>query len=108
MIGSNDSWTFEEMEMFAGVLTAIVTPFINGELDEESLRGLIEFQIAKGIDGIVPCGTTGESPTLSFDEYKRVVGITVAIARNRVPVVAGATTAPGPTRACPCRWRRPS
>ena len=44
--------------MFAGVLTAIVTPFINGELDEESLRGLIEFQIAKGIDGIVPCGTT--------------------------------------------------
>ena len=76
--------------MFAGVLTAIVTPFINGELDEESLRGLIEFQIAKGIDGIVPSGTTGESPTLSFDEYKRVVGITVEIARNRVPVVAGA------------------
>ena len=76
--------------MFAGVLTAIVTPFINGELDEESLRGLIEFQIAKGIDGIVPCGTTGESPTLSFDEYKRVVGITVEIARKRVPVVAGA------------------
>ena len=63
--------------MFTGVLTAIVTPFINGELDEESLRGLIEFQIAKGIDGIVPCGTTGESPTLSFDEYKRVVAITV-------------------------------
>ena len=76
--------------MFAGVLTAIVTPFFNGELDEESLRGLIEFQIAKGIDGIVPCGTTGESPTLSFDEYKRVVGITVEIARKRVPVVAGA------------------
>ena len=76
--------------MFTGVLTAIVTPFINGELDEESLRGIIEFQIAKGIDGIVPCGTTGESPTLSFDEYKRVVGITVEIARNRVPVVAGA------------------
>ena len=76
--------------MFAGVLTAIVTPFFNGELDEESLRGLIEFQIAKGIDGIVPCGTTGESPTLSFDEYKRVVGITVEVARKRVPVVAGA------------------
>ena len=76
--------------MFAGVLTAIVTPFINGELDEESLRGLIEFQIAKGIDGIVPCGTSGESPTLAFDEYKRVVGITVEIARQRVPVVAGA------------------
>ena len=76
--------------MFTGVLTAIVTPFSNGELDEKSLRGLIEFQIAKGIDGIVPCGTTGESPTLSFDEYKRVVGITVETARNRVPVVAGA------------------
>jgi 4-hydroxy-tetrahydrodipicolinate synthase len=90
LIGGNDSWTFEEMVMFAGVLTAIVTPFFNGELDEESLRGLIEFQIAKGIDGIVPCGTTGESPTLSFDEYKRVVGITVEIARKRVPVVAGA------------------
>ncbi len=48
--------------MFSGVFTAIVTPFINGGLNEESLRGLIEFQIEKGIDGIVPCGTTGESP----------------------------------------------
>ena len=76
--------------MFTGVFTAIVTPFINGELDEKSLRSLIEFQIAKGIDGLVPCGTTGESPTLSFDEYKRVVEITVEIARKRVPVVAGA------------------
>jgi len=76
--------------MFTGIFTAIVTPFINGELDEESLRDLIEFQIAKGIDGIVPCGTTGESPTLGFDEYKRVIGITVEIARKRVPVVAGA------------------
>ena len=76
--------------MFTGALTAIVTPFINGELDQESLRGLIEFQIAKGVDGIVPCGTTGESPTLSFEEYRRVVEITVEIASNRVPVVAGA------------------
>ncbi|MCP4356989.1 MAG: 4-hydroxy-tetrahydrodipicolinate synthase [Chloroflexi bacterium] len=76
--------------MFTGVYTAIVTPFINGELDEESLRGLIEFQITEGIDGIVPCGTTGESPTLSFDEYKRVVGITVEVTRKRIPVVAGA------------------
>ncbi|MCP4046227.1 MAG: 4-hydroxy-tetrahydrodipicolinate synthase, partial [Gammaproteobacteria bacterium] len=76
--------------MFSGVFTAIVTPFINGELDEESLRSLVEFQIEKGIDGIVPCGTTGESPTLSFDEYKRVVKITVEVARKRVPVVAGA------------------
>ncbi len=76
--------------MFTGAFTAVVTPFINGELDEESLRDLIEFQIAKGIDGIVPCGTTGESPTLAFDEYKRVVGITVEVVRKRVPVVAGA------------------
>jgi len=76
--------------MFTGVFTAIVTPFISGELDEESLRSLIEFQITKGIDGIVPCGTTGESPTLDFDEYKRVVGITVEVARKRIPVVAGA------------------
>ena len=76
--------------MFTGVYTAIVTPFINGEVDEESLRDLIEFQIAKGADGLVPCGTTGESPTLSYDEYKRVVQITVAVARKRLPVVAGA------------------
>lgn len=76
--------------MFTGVFTAIVTPFINGMVDEESLRGLIEFQIANGADGLVPCGTTGESPTLSYDEYRRVVGITVAVARKRIPVVAGA------------------
>jgi len=88
--GCNESWAFDELAMFSGVFTAIVTPVINSELDEESLRGLIEFQIAKGIDGIVPCGTTGESPTLGFDEYKRVVGITVETARKQVPVVAGA------------------
>jgi len=76
--------------MFKGVFTAIVTPFINGELDEESLGGLIEFQIAQGVDGLVPCGTSGESPTLTFDEYKRVLALTVEIARQRVPVIAGA------------------
>jgi 4-hydroxy-tetrahydrodipicolinate synthase len=76
--------------MFKGVFTAIVTPFIDGELDEESLRNLIEFQIAEGIDGIVPCGTTGESPTLGFDEYKRVVAITMETVGKRVPVIAGA------------------
>ena len=76
--------------MFTGVFTAMVTPFIRDEVDEESLRGLIEFQIAEGVAGLVPCGTTGESPVLSFDEYKRVVEITVAVAHKRVPVVAGA------------------
>ncbi|MBL0714704.1 MAG: 4-hydroxy-tetrahydrodipicolinate synthase, partial [Desulfosarcina sp.] len=76
--------------MFTGVFTAIVTPFHKGELDEESLRGLIEFQIENGVSGIVPCGTTGESPTLSHSEYIRVIDITVDAVRKRVPVIAGA------------------
>ena len=76
--------------MFKGVFTAIVTPFRNGELDEESLRSFIEFQIDNGVSGLVPCGTTGESPTLSHNEYLRVVKITVDTARKRVPVIAGA------------------
>jgi 4-hydroxy-tetrahydrodipicolinate synthase len=76
--------------MFKGVYTAIVTPFKNGELDEKSLRGLIEFQLENQVDGMVPCGTTGESPTLSVDEYKRVIQITVETVKGRVPVVAGA------------------
>ena len=76
--------------MFSGVYTAIVTPFKDGGLDEDSLRGLIEFQLESGVDGIVPCGTTGESPTLNTDEYRRVVSITVETVKGRVPVVAGA------------------
>lgn len=76
--------------MFSGVFTAIVTPFHNGELDEESLRNLIEFQLENGVNGIVPCGTTGESPTLSHAEFVRVIKITVATVRQRVPVIAGA------------------
>lgn len=78
--------------MFNGVFTAIVTPFHNGELDEESLRSFIEFQIENGISGLVPCGTTGESPTLSHAEYLQTVKITVDTVRQRVPVVAGAGT----------------
>ncbi len=76
--------------MFSGALVAIVTPFRNGEVDEETLRKLIEFHIENGTSGIVPCGTTGESPTLSHQEHKRVIEITVEQVNKRVPVVAGA------------------
>jgi 4-hydroxy-tetrahydrodipicolinate synthase len=75
--------------MFTGVLPAVVTPFKNGEVDEEGLRQLIEFQIENGVHGMVPCGTTGESATLSHEEHDRVVEITVDQVKGRVPVVAG-------------------
>ncbi|MCG6918752.1 MAG: 4-hydroxy-tetrahydrodipicolinate synthase [Deltaproteobacteria bacterium] len=75
--------------MFSGVLPAIVTPFKNGAMDEEGLRQLIEFQIENGVHGVVPCGTTGESATLSHEEHERVVEITVDQVKGRVPVVAG-------------------
>jgi 4-hydroxy-tetrahydrodipicolinate synthase len=67
----------------------MITPFRNGKLDEPRLREQIDYQIAGGIDGLVPVGTTGESPTLDFDEHKRVIRLTVEFARGRVPVVAG-------------------
>jgi 4-hydroxy-tetrahydrodipicolinate synthase len=75
--------------MFTGVLPAIVTPFKNGEVDEEGLRKLIEFHVDNGVHGIVPCGTTGESATLSHHEHERVVEITVDQVKGRVAVVAG-------------------
>jgi 4-hydroxy-tetrahydrodipicolinate synthase len=75
--------------MFRGAITALVTPFKNGQVDEEALRHLIEFQIANGVDGLVPCGTTGESPTLSHDEHDRVIEMTIDAAKKRVPVIAG-------------------
>ena len=75
--------------MFKGAIVAIVTPFKNGQVDEEKLRELIEFQIENGTDGIVPCGTTGESPTLSHEEHDRVIEITVDAVKKRVPVIAG-------------------
>lgn len=75
--------------MFKGAITALVTPFKNGQVDEQALRDLIEFQIANGIDGLVPCGTTGESPTLSHDEHDRVIEMTIDAAKKRVPVIAG-------------------
>jgi len=75
--------------MFKGAIVAIVTPFRNGEIDEQALRELIEFQIEQGTDGIVPCGTTGESATLSHEEHDRVIEITIDAAKKRVPVIAG-------------------
>lgn len=75
--------------MFEGAITALVTPFKNGEVDEGALVDLIEFQIAGGIHGLVPCGTTGESPTLTHDEHDRVIEITIKAAKKRVPVIAG-------------------
>ncbi len=75
--------------MFQGAIVAIVTPFRNGKVDEEALRRLIEEQIVAGTDGIVPCGTTGESTTLSHEEHDRVIEITVDAAKKRVPVIAG-------------------
>jgi 4-hydroxy-tetrahydrodipicolinate synthase len=75
--------------MFKGSIVAIVTPFKNGKVDEKKLRDLIEFQIKNGSSGIVPCGTTGESATLSFLEHDRVVDITVEQVKKRVPVIAG-------------------
>ncbi|HOK07004.1 MAG TPA: 4-hydroxy-tetrahydrodipicolinate synthase [Syntrophales bacterium] len=75
--------------MIKGAIVAIVTPFKNGQIDEEALRELIEFQIANGTDGIVPCGTTGESPVLSHEEHDRVIEITVDAVKKRVPVIAG-------------------
>jgi len=75
--------------MFQGAIVAIVTPFRNGKIDEKALRDLIEFQIANGTSGIVPCGTTGESSTLSYKEHDRVIEITIDAVNKRVPVIAG-------------------
>lgn len=75
--------------MFKGSIVAIVTPFKNGKVDEEKLQELIEFQIKNGTSGIVPCGTTGESATLTFEEHERVIEITVKKVDKRVPVIAG-------------------
>jgi 4-hydroxy-tetrahydrodipicolinate synthase len=75
---------------FRGSFTALVTPFKNGSLDEKMFRDLVEWQIAEGTNGLVPVGTTGESPTLSHDEHEQVVEWCIDQAKGRVPVVAGA------------------
>src|SRR3954447_5632612 len=72
-----------------GAMTAMVTPFHNGKVDESRLRDQIELQITGGIDGLVPVGTTGESPTLDFPEHEPVIELTVQHSAGRVPVIAG-------------------
>ena len=75
--------------MFHGSIVAIITPFKNGKIDEKAFGDLIEFHISAGTDGIVPCGTTGESATLSHDEHNRLVRLTIETVAGRVPVLAG-------------------
>jgi 4-hydroxy-tetrahydrodipicolinate synthase len=75
--------------MFKGSIVALLTPFRNGAVDERAFQDLVEWQIAQGTHGLVPCGTTGESPTLSHSEHKRVVALCVEAAKRRVPVIAG-------------------
>jgi len=75
--------------MFEGSIVAIVTPFKDGEVDEAKLKELLEFHIQNGTNGVVPCGTTGESPTLSHEEHERVIDVTVETVNGRIPVIAG-------------------
>lgn len=75
--------------MFEGSIVALVTPFKNGKVDEKKLRELVEFHIENGTSAIVPCGTTGESATLSMEEHEEVIEITIDAARKRIPVIGG-------------------
>ena len=76
--------------MFKGSYVALITPFRNGSVGETEFQSLVDWQIKQGTDGLVPCGTTGESPTLSHDEHERVIDVCVEVAAGRVPVLAGA------------------
>jgi 4-hydroxy-tetrahydrodipicolinate synthase len=76
-------------QTFQGSFVAMVTPFRNGSVDEVKLRELIEFHITNGTDGLIPCGTTGESPSLNHDEHRRVVEVVIEAARGRIRVIAG-------------------
>ena len=75
--------------MFSGAFTALVTPFRNGEVDVEALESMVEFQIHNGIHGLVPCGTTGETPAMTEEEDRLVISTVVRVAQGRVPVIAG-------------------
>ena len=75
--------------MFKGSIVAIITPFSNNVVDEDKLRELVEIQIKNGTNGIVPCGTTGESPTLTTEEHNRVIEVCIEAANKRVPIIAG-------------------
>ena len=76
--------------LFTGSYTALLTPFINGEVDYDAYKKLVDFQIDNGTHGLVPVGTTGESPTLSHDEHKKVIEVCIDQANGRVPIIAGA------------------
>ena len=75
--------------MFSGSICALITPFSNGGVDEKSIESFVDWLIEQGTNALVPCGTTGESPTLSHDEHMRVVEICIGVAKGRVPVIAG-------------------
>jgi 4-hydroxy-tetrahydrodipicolinate synthase len=90
MVARENSQPAEEKALFKGSITALVTPFANGAVDEAAFQRLVEWQISEGSSGLVPCGTTGESPTLSHNEHKRVVELTIDAAKRRVSVIAGA------------------
>ena len=75
--------------MFQGSIVALITPFRDGAVDEEAFQALVEWHIEEGTHGLVPCGTTGESPTLSHDEHERVIDLCIEAAGARVPVIAG-------------------
>src|SRR5438128_8475056 len=75
--------------MFTGTYTAIVTPFKNGQIDAPALQRLIKLQIKAGIDGIVPVGTTGESPTVNYDEHIQIIALSVEFAADKIKVLAG-------------------
>jgi len=79
----------KETVMFKGSLVALITPFRNGKVDEKAFQDLVEWHVREGTNGLVPCGTTGESPTLSHDEHKRVIELCIEAARKRIPVIAG-------------------
>jgi 4-hydroxy-tetrahydrodipicolinate synthase len=77
------------MPPFRGSITALITPFKDGKVDDRAFQKLVEWQVDQGTHGLVPCGTTGESPTLTHDEHRRVVELCVEAAAGRVPVIAG-------------------
>jgi 4-hydroxy-tetrahydrodipicolinate synthase len=75
--------------MFKGSMVALVTPFRGGKVDEKALKALVEFHVKNGTSALVPCGTTGESSTLSYEEHDRVIELTIEYAKGRIPVIAG-------------------
>jgi 4-hydroxy-tetrahydrodipicolinate synthase len=78
-----------EAVMLKGSLVALITPFRDGKVDEKAFQSFVAWQIEQGTDGVVPCGTTGESPTLSHEEHKRVVELCIEVAKGKIPVIAG-------------------